>query len=61
LLPGFTFPVDHSDASSVRIILEAQNRTISRGPYSIFARLRKTGIDVSPRVVMPRKLILTVF
>ncbi|KAF8073861.1 phospholipase D [Lyophyllum atratum] len=45
LLPGFTFPVDHSDASAIRIILECQNRTISRGPNSIFARLRKEGID----------------
>ncbi|GLB38253.1 putative phospholipase [Lyophyllum shimeji] len=45
LLPGFTFPVDHSDASAIRIILECQNRTIARGPNSIFARLRKEGID----------------
>ncbi|KAI0081599.1 phospholipase D [Panus rudis PR-1116 ss-1] len=45
LLPGFTFPVDHSDASAIRIILECQNRTICRGPNSIFARLRKEGID----------------
>ena len=70
LLPGFTFPVDHPDASAVRhcllgyflrpqslnnkwnflsqvrIILECQNRTISRGPDSAFSRLRKEGIDV---------------
>lgn len=45
LLPGFTFPVDHSDASAIRIILECQNRTIARGPNSIFSRLRKEGID----------------
>ncbi|KAI0040774.1 phospholipase D, partial [Auriscalpium vulgare] len=45
LLPGFPFPVDHGDASSVRIILECQNRTIGRGPNSIFARLRQEGID----------------
>ncbi|KZT60114.1 phospholipase D [Calocera cornea HHB12733] len=45
LLPGFPFPIDHSDASSVRIILECQNRTIARGPDSIFARLRREGID----------------
>ncbi|KAI0647733.1 phospholipase D [Trametes meyenii] len=45
LLPGFSFPVDHSDASAIRIILECQNRTICRGPNSIFARLRKEGID----------------
>ncbi|EJT98705.1 phospholipase D [Dacryopinax primogenitus] len=45
LLPGFAFPIDHSDASSLRIILECQYRTISRGPDSIFARLRQEGID----------------
>lgn len=45
LLPGFTFPVDHNDASAVRIIMECQNCTISRGPYSIFAQLRREGID----------------
>ncbi|KAF5339011.1 hypothetical protein D9611_008713 [Ephemerocybe angulata] len=45
LLPGFTFGVDHSDASAIRIILECQNRTICRGPDSIFSRLRKEGID----------------
>ncbi|KAH7922026.1 phospholipase D [Leucogyrophana mollusca] len=45
LFPGFPFPVDHSDASAIRIILECQNRTISRGPHSIFSRLRKEGID----------------
>ncbi|KAI0317663.1 hypothetical protein OF83DRAFT_1276417 [Amylostereum chailletii] len=45
LLPGFPMPVDHNDGSSVRIILECQNRTIGRGPNSIFSRLRKEGID----------------
>ncbi|KAG2010069.1 phospholipase D, variant 2 [Coprinopsis cinerea AmutBmut pab1-1] len=45
LLPGFTFPVDHSDASAIRIILECQNRTIARGSDSIFSKLRKEGID----------------
>ncbi|KZT27381.1 phospholipase D [Neolentinus lepideus HHB14362 ss-1] len=45
LLPGFAFPVDHSDASALRIILECQNRTMFRGPDSIFARLRKEGIN----------------
>ncbi|TCD69038.1 Phospholipase D1 [Steccherinum ochraceum] len=50
LLPGFTFPVDHSDASAIRIILECQNRTLCRGPNSIFARLRKEGIDPDDHV-----------
>ncbi|EIW80924.1 phospholipase D [Coniophora puteana RWD-64-598 SS2] len=45
LFPGFPYPVDHNDASAVRIILECQNRTICRGPNSIYARLRKEGID----------------
>ncbi|KAJ3717102.1 hypothetical protein C8R42DRAFT_678000 [Lentinula raphanica] len=45
VLPGFEFPIDHSDASAVRIILECQNRTFARGPHSIFARLRKEDID----------------
>ncbi|KAI0916794.1 hypothetical protein AcW1_007851 [Taiwanofungus camphoratus] len=45
LIPGFAYPVDHSDASAIRIIMECQNRTICRGPNSIFARLRKEGID----------------
>ncbi|KAF8908954.1 hypothetical protein CPB84DRAFT_1813208 [Gymnopilus junonius] len=45
VLPGFTFPIDHSDASAIRIIVECQNRTISRGPHSIFSRLRKEGIN----------------
>ena len=46
LLPGYTFPIDTAEASSVRLILECQNRTISRGAQSIFSRLKKEGIDV---------------
>jgi len=49
LLPGYTYPIDSTEASSVRLILECQNRTISRGTNSIFSRLRKEGIDVSIR------------
>ncbi|GJJ14636.1 hypothetical protein Clacol_008902 [Clathrus columnatus] len=45
LLPGFPSPIDQGEASSIRIILECQNRTIGRGPNSIFARLRKANID----------------
>lgn len=43
--PADPFPIDHSDAGSVRNIMECQNRTISRGEFSIFARLRREGID----------------
>ncbi|KAG8947797.1 Phospholipase D1 [Tulasnella sp. 424] len=45
LLPGFTLPIDHKDASSIRRIVELQTRSICRGPHSIFSRLRKEGID----------------
>ena len=48
LLPGYTYPIDSGEGSSVRLIMECQNRTISRGSASIFSRLRKEGIDVSP-------------
>jgi len=31
--------------SQVRIILDCQNRSICRGPNSLFARLRREGIN----------------
>ena len=54
LLPGYTYPIDSGEGSSVRLIMECQNRTISRGSSSIFSRLRKEGIDVSPITVFIR-------
>ncbi|GMK58130.1 hypothetical protein CspeluHIS016_0501620 [Cutaneotrichosporon spelunceum] len=45
LLPGYTHPVDAPMASSLRLILECQMRTICRGTQSIFSRLRKEGIN----------------
>ena len=45
LEPGYPMPVDHPDAGSVRLIMECQFATISRGENSIFARLRRDGID----------------
>ena len=45
LLPGYTHPIDTAEASSVRLILECQNRTICRGTHSIFTRLKKEGIN----------------
>ena len=45
LLPGYAEPVDSPDASSVRLIVDCQNKSICRGAHSIFARLRKEGID----------------
>ena len=46
-LPGYTHPIDSDAASSVRLIVECQNKSICRGPNSIFGRLRQEGIDVS--------------
>lgn len=45
LMPGYPFPLDHADAGSVRLIMECQNQTIARGEDSMFARLRREGID----------------
>ncbi|GAA6060274.1 hypothetical protein JCM10212_003974 [Sporobolomyces blumeae] len=45
LVPGYPYPIDHSEASSVRLIMECQFRTICRGESSIFGRLRREGID----------------
>lgn len=39
------YPLDHSDASSVRLIMECQYRSICRGEGSVYARLRHEGID----------------
>ncbi|TIA70455.1 hypothetical protein E3P92_03085 [Wallemia ichthyophaga] len=45
LMPGYSQSVDNPAASSVRLIVDCQNRSICRGAQSIFARLRKEGID----------------
>jgi phospholipase D1/2 len=45
LVPGYPLPLDHQDAGPVRLIMECQNRTIARGQHSIFAKLRREGID----------------
>ncbi|KAH0831900.1 phospholipase D [Lanmaoa asiatica] len=45
LFPGFPFPIDHSDASAVRIILDCQHRTLFRGETSIYERLRAEEIE----------------
>ncbi|GAA6029863.1 hypothetical protein JCM8097_001084 [Rhodosporidiobolus ruineniae] len=44
-VPGYPYPLDHSEASSVRLIMECQYASICRGEHSIFARLRREGID----------------
>lgn len=45
LEPGYPMPVDHPDAGSVRLIMECQFQSMCRGENSIFARLRRDGID----------------
>lgn len=51
LIPGFPMPIDHQDASSVRLIVELQNRSICRGENSIFGKLRRHGIDPDDYIV----------
>ncbi|SCU92789.1 LAMI_0E12046g1_1 [Lachancea mirantina] len=45
LMPGFNAQVDDPDGSSVRVIMQCQYQSISRGDTSIFARLRQLDID----------------
>lgn len=45
LMPGFEAQVDEAEGSSVRVIMQCQYMSISRGETSIFAKLRKKGID----------------
>lgn len=39
-VPGYTYPIDHEQAGSVRVIMACQIQSIAHGEYSIFARLR---------------------
>lgn len=45
LMPGFQAQVDEPDGSSVRVIMQCQYMSISRHSTSIFAKLRKYGIE----------------
>ncbi|ODV80433.1 phospholipase D, partial [Suhomyces tanzawaensis NRRL Y-17324] len=45
LMPGFESQVDEPDGSSVRVIMQCQYMSISRGTTSIYAKLRKYGIE----------------
>lgn len=45
LMPGFPAQVDEQEGSSIRVIMQCQYMSISRGNTSIFAKLRKYGID----------------
>lgn len=45
LMPGFDSPIDQPEASSVRVIMQCQYQSISRGETSIFSRLKKVNVD----------------
>ncbi|KAK7207317.1 hypothetical protein BZA70DRAFT_286679 [Myxozyma melibiosi] len=45
LMPGFEAEVDQQDGTSVRLIMECQFRSISRGPHSIYSRLERAGVN----------------
>lgn len=45
LMPGFQNTVDSQDGTSIRLIMQCQYRSISRGEHSIFGRLRAQGIE----------------
>ncbi|CAK9436905.1 uncharacterized protein LODBEIA_P14270 [Lodderomyces beijingensis] len=45
LMPGFEAQVDQPEGSSVRVIMQCQYMSISRGESSIYAKLRMRGIN----------------
>lgn len=45
MMPGFPGSVDNSEGAALRLIMKCQFESISRGPKSIFGRLRNAGID----------------
>jgi phospholipase D1/2 len=45
LMPGFESQVDEADGSAVRVIMQCQYMSISRGETSIFAKLKKMKIN----------------
>ncbi|KAF2234329.1 phospholipase D [Viridothelium virens] len=69
LMPGFQNTVDAQDGTSVRLIMQCQYRSISRGDTSIFARLRDAGIEPEDYIqfyslrqwgkIGPRKVLIT--
>ena len=69
LMPGFQNTVDAQDGTSVRLIMQCQYRSISRGDTSIYARLREAGIEPEDYIqfyslrqwgkIGPRKVLIT--
>lgn len=45
LMPGFQNSVDSQDGTSIRLIMQCQYRSISRGSSSIFGKLREQNIE----------------
>ncbi|EHN01435.1 Spo14p [Saccharomyces cerevisiae x Saccharomyces kudriavzevii VIN7] len=45
LMPGFDSPVDTAEASSLRLIMQFQYQSISRGEHSVFSKSKKLNID----------------
>lgn len=45
LVPGFESQVDQINGSSVRVVMQCEYMSISRGSSSLFAKLRKAGIN----------------
>lgn len=45
MMPGFPGSVDNSEGTALRYIMKCQFNSISRGPKSIFGKLRTAGID----------------
>ncbi|KAF8426974.1 hypothetical protein EV426DRAFT_427788 [Tirmania nivea] len=45
LMPGFQNSVDSQDGTSIRLIMQCQYRSISRGDSSIFGKLKAQGIE----------------
>lgn len=51
LLPAFEASVDRPEASSVRLIMQAQFASISKGPNSILGRLLNSGISAPEKYI----------
>ncbi|KAI9266553.1 hypothetical protein BDA99DRAFT_506023 [Phascolomyces articulosus] len=44
LVPGFQSEINDAEASTIRLIMYCQYKSINRGPHSIFGRLRSAGV-----------------
>ncbi|KAI9223876.1 hypothetical protein BC828DRAFT_344506 [Blastocladiella britannica] len=51
LLPAFTGEVDASGAGTLRMVMNFQYTTISRGPDSLYGRLNKAGVDATKYMI----------